>query len=100
MRPGFSGTLLTFSLLLSTPAALDAADATRSGQPVFDRVVELVDENFYDTAALTRFNTAARAQIDRRPHSISAASPLSCISRGSETWRCDMRCSMRRWAVR
>uniref|UniRef100_UPI002FE1989B S41 family peptidase n=1 Tax=Sinorhizobium chiapasense TaxID=501572 RepID=UPI002FE1989B len=79
MRPGFSGTLLAFSLLLSTPAAPGAADVTRSGQPVFDRVVELVDKDFYNTTALARFNTAARAQIDGRTHPISAASPPSDV---------------------
>ncbi len=79
MRPGFAGTLLTFSLLLSEPTAPHAADVTRSGQPVFDRVVELVDEEFYDTTALVRFNAAARAQIDGRLHSIAAASSPSDV---------------------
>ncbi|NRQ16429.1 S41 family peptidase [Ensifer sesbaniae] len=79
MGQGCLGTLLTFSLLLSTLDAPYAADVTRSGQPVFDRVVELVDEEFYDTTALDRFNAVARAQIDGKRHSISAASPPSDV---------------------
>jgi len=79
MRPGFAGTLLTIALLLSEPTALHAVDVTRSGQPVFDRVVELVDEEFYDTTALARFNAAARAQIDGRLHSIATTSSPSDV---------------------
>jgi len=74
-----SGTLLTFALLLSEATALHAVDVTRSGQPVFDRVVELVDEEFYDTTALARFNAAARAQIDGRLHSIATTSSPSDV---------------------
>ncbi|WP_414650624.1 S41 family peptidase [Ensifer sp.] len=62
MRFLSTGSVLTVFLILATAARTE--DLPRSGQPVFDRVIELVNANFYDAAAIDRFNAAARAQIN------------------------------------
>jgi carboxyl-terminal processing protease len=64
---------LLIGLLVLLPVAR-AQDLPRSGQPVFDRVVELVNTNFYDDKALDRFNAAVRAEIN------AAAAPISATS--------------------
>src|SRR5690554_6478533 len=51
-------------LLLLVPAAARADDPPESGHPVFDRVVELVMERFYDPAALDDFAEAVRREVD------------------------------------
>lgn len=75
MRPGLPATLLVASLCLSAPAFLCAAELPRSGQPVFDRVVELVNADFYAPRALDRFNMVVRAHIENGKTPISTTSP-------------------------
>jgi carboxyl-terminal processing protease len=53
-------------VLATMPAA--ALDAPRSGNPVFDRAVQLVMENFHDAGSLGPFVTAVKRQVDA-PHS-------------------------------
>ncbi|MFK0274934.1 S41 family peptidase [Ensifer sp. NPDC090286] len=61
-------------------AAAWAAELPRSGAPTFDRVIELVNANFYDGKALDRFNAAAEAEI---------ADPVTALSRTSPASRVD-----------
>lgn len=79
MRRGMRGALLSLSFMLSLAAAAGAAEPPRSGQPVFDRVIELVDANFYDAKAIERFKQAAQSQIADGQSPISATSPAGQV---------------------
>ncbi len=59
------GKALIVILAMSMATATRAAELPRSGQPTFDRVIELVNANFYDGRALERFNAAVRIEIDQ-----------------------------------
>lgn len=80
MRTGLAGKGLLVIFVLSMATVTRAVDQPRSGQPVFDRVVELVNTNFYNDKALDRFNAAVRAQIDAEPMPISATSASARIT--------------------
>lgn len=80
MRARLSCTALIASLVLSMAAAAWAAELPRSGEPIFDRVIELVNANFYDGEALDHFNAAAEAEI---------ADPVTALSRTSPASRVD-----------
>ncbi|MBK5565796.1 S41 family peptidase [Ensifer sp. SSB1] len=79
MPPGLSAVALSLSLLLSASAVSRADDLPRSGQPVFDRVVELVNSNFYDGKALDRFNAAVRSKLEPGNRPISLTSPVADV---------------------
>ncbi|USJ26945.1 S41 family peptidase (plasmid) [Ensifer adhaerens] len=64
---------------MSTAAMAWAAELPRSGEPTFDRVIELVNANFYDGKALDRFNTAAQAEITDPVAALSRTSPASRV---------------------
>jgi C-terminal processing protease CtpA/Prc len=66
MRPRIVVQAIIAFVLATVPAA--ALDAPRSGNPVFDRAVQLVMENFHDAGSLGPFVTAVKRQIDA-PHS-------------------------------
>src|SRR5215831_668598 len=55
--------LATGVLLLLLGTAADADVASKSGNSTFDRAVDLVMENFYDPAALPRFEDAVKETI-------------------------------------
>lgn len=80
MRARQSCIALIASLVLSMTAAAWAAELPRSGEPTFDRVIELVNANFYDGRPLGRFNAAAEAEI---------ADPVTALSRTSPASRVD-----------
>lgn len=80
MRPRLRCTALIASLVMSTAAMAWAAELPRSGEPTFDRVIELVNANFYDGKALDRFNTTAQAEI---------TDPVAALSRTSASSRVD-----------
>jgi len=61
------GTFALILLLLFGPAGAKASDPPSSGHPVFDRVVDLVTDHFYDESALERFNTAVQSEIKNSP---------------------------------
>ncbi|MGF6159374.1 carboxyl-terminal processing protease [Ensifer sp. KUDG1] len=79
MRARPSCTALIASLVLSMTAAAWAAELPRSGEPTFDRVIELVNANFYDGKALDHFNAAAEAEIADPVTSLSRTSPASRV---------------------
>ncbi len=79
MPSGLSAVALSLSLLLAASAVSRADDLPRSGQPVFDRVVELVNANFYDGKALDRFNAAVRSKLDPGNRPISLTSPVADV---------------------
>lgn len=79
MRPRLSCTALIASLVMSMAAAAWAAELPRSGEPTFDRVIELVNANFYDGKALDRFNTAAQAEITDPVAALSSTSSASRV---------------------
>ena len=56
-------------LLLLFTGAGEAEVAPKSGNPSFDRAVDLVMENFYDPAALPRFAAAVKDTIPTLPQS-------------------------------
>jgi hypothetical protein len=56
-----------FLLLLLTDAGEAEVVAPKSGNPAFDRAVDLVMENFYDSSALPRFAEAVKAAIPSLP---------------------------------
>ncbi|MGE6784097.1 S41 family peptidase [Ensifer adhaerens] len=62
-RLGGKASIVILAMLMAT--ATRAAELPRSGQPIFDRVIELVNANFYDGRALERFNAAVRTEIDQ-----------------------------------
>jgi len=66
MRPRIVVQAIIAFVLATVPAA--ALDAPRSGNPVFDRAVQLVMENFHDAGSLGPFVTAVKRQVDA-PHS-------------------------------
>jgi carboxyl-terminal processing protease len=67
--------LLAMLVFATASAEAPAAEPVRSGNPVFDRAVQLVVDNFHDISALDRFAEAVRRQVEN-PHSpITAASP-------------------------
>nr|WP_244547854.1 MULTISPECIES: S41 family peptidase [Ensifer] len=64
---------------MSMAAVAWAAELPRSGEPTFDRVIELVNANFFDGKALDRFNTAAQAEITDPVAALSRTSPASRV---------------------
>ncbi|APG88390.1 exported carboxyl-terminal protease protein (plasmid) [Sinorhizobium americanum CCGM7] len=66
--------LLFAFLLLLVPGHGFALDLPRSGHPVFDRAVELVVDNFYDTSGLARFRAAVRQQLTDERGKLTAKS--------------------------
>ena len=79
MRARQSCTALIASLVLSMTAAAWAAELPRSGEPIFDRVIELVNANFYDGRPLDHFNAAAEAEIANPVTALSRTSPASRV---------------------
>jgi C-terminal processing protease CtpA/Prc len=67
--------LLFFVAVLPTPAA----ELPQSGNRVFDRVVRLVGNNFYDRSALDRFEDAVRREIQDPRSPVTAASPAERV---------------------
>ena len=66
---------LPFALLLSlVPGVSLGLDLPRSGHAVFDRTVELVVDNFYDTSVLDRFGAAVRRQVKDERGTLTAKS--------------------------
>jgi len=62
-----------------------AADLPRSGQPVFDRTVELVMEKFHDSAALDRFAEAARREMADPRSPVDAAASKARVDSAIDT---------------
>jgi carboxyl-terminal processing protease len=71
--PGFFGFVAAL-LLVMLAAAATAAEPPRSGNPVFDRAVRLVVDNFYDVSALDGFVEAVRREVDDPRSPITATS--------------------------
>src|SRR5206468_3483022 len=69
------------AILLAT-APVRALEAPRSGNPVFDRAVQLVMQNFHDVAALGPFVAAVGRQVDAPHSALDAASPPTRIDAG------------------
>jgi C-terminal processing protease CtpA/Prc len=67
-------------LLVTSPAA--ALQAPRSGNPVFDRTVQLVMDNFHDAGALGRFVAAVGRQVDAPHAALDARSPPGRVDAG------------------
>ncbi|MGH6810559.1 MAG: S41 family peptidase, partial [Ensifer adhaerens] len=59
-----SKVLQTAFLLALMSASTFAAELPRSGDAVFDRVIALVNSEFHDETALSRFNETARKEIE------------------------------------
>jgi carboxyl-terminal processing protease len=59
--------LVATALLLLFTGGGEAEVAPKSGNPTFDRAVDLVMENFYDASALPRFAEAVRQAIPTLP---------------------------------
>lgn len=72
----FAGALL---LLVVAGAPALALSPPRSGNPVFDRAVQLVMDNFYDRATLDRFVEAVRREVEDRRTPVNAASPTGRV---------------------
>jgi carboxyl-terminal processing protease len=71
--------LLAILVFATAAATAPAAEPPRSGNPVFDRAVQLVVDNFHDISALDRFAAAVRREV-QDPHApITAASPNSRV---------------------
>jgi carboxyl-terminal processing protease len=61
-------------LLLLVPIGARADVPPKSGDPAFDRTVELVESNFYDPSALGRFGEAVRQSVAGLPPPAEAKS--------------------------
>ena len=66
--------------LANTPAF--ALEAPLSGNPVFDRAVKLVMDNFHDAAGLGKFTEAVKREIERCDLGEVARRPLGQLSKG------------------
>ena len=75
------GSFALAALLFFMPAQAMAEDPPRSGQPVFDRAVELVFDHFHDTSALGRFGTAVRREIEDADAPLNAGSSNERVSK-------------------
>ncbi|WP_163269292.1 S41 family peptidase [Chelativorans alearense] len=85
MKANTLGFLRVALLLLLTPAAALADDLPQSGQPVFDHVVELVMEHFYDASALDGFTTAVRNEIEDQEAPVTADSTEARVDAAVDT---------------
>jgi C-terminal processing protease CtpA/Prc len=81
MRAEALGRLTASFLFILAGGAADAADPPASGNPVFDRAVRLVTDNFYDAAALDRFDEAVRREVEDARSPVTAASPQAKVDR-------------------
>jgi C-terminal processing protease CtpA/Prc len=64
MQIGTLGRLSALFLFVIVGGTARAAEAPKSGNPVFDRAVQLVVDNFYDVSALDRFKEAVRREVE------------------------------------
>ncbi len=78
---------ITGAVLLLLTAALPtpAAELPQSGNPVFDRAVRLVVDNFYDRSTLDRFEDAASREIQDSRSPVTVASPPGRIDTAIDT---------------
>lgn len=74
---------LVFLLLAALPTP--AAEALRSGHPVFDRAVQLVVDKFYDAAALGRFAEAVRREVEDPRSPVSATGSAARVDTAIDT---------------
>lgn len=72
-------------LLVITAAPAQALSPPRSGHPVFDRAVQLVMDNFYDTSRLDGFVDAVRREVDDSQAPVNAQSPTSRVDAAIST---------------
>lgn len=79
------GSFALAALLLLLPAQALAENPPRSGQPVFDRAVELVFDHFHDTSALGRFGIAVRHEIEDANAPLNASSSNERVSKAINT---------------
>lgn len=73
MLAAISRLLQTAFLLVLVCGRAQAAELPRSGDPVFDRVITLVNSEFHDETALERFNETARNEIESARPALSTA---------------------------
>lgn len=66
-RLAFAALIVLLPVWTLAPLPSAAEDLPRSGNPVFDRTVDLVNQHFYAPGELPRFNQAAAAAIARAP---------------------------------
>jgi carboxyl-terminal processing protease len=62
-----------------------ATDVPRSGDPVFDRVITLVNSEFHDENALDRFNAAAKKEIESAVPALSTTGSTARVDAAIET---------------
>lgn len=62
-----------------------ATDVPRSGDPVFDRVITLVNSEFHDENALDRFNAAAKKEIESAAPALSTTGSTARVDAAIET---------------
>lgn len=74
---------LVFLLLAALP--IPAAEPPRSGNPVFDRAVQLVVDKFYDAAALDRFAEAVRREVEDPRSPVTATSSAARVDTAIDT---------------
>ena len=79
------GSFVLAAMLFLLPAPASAEDPPRSGQPVFDRAVELVFDHFHDTSALGRFGTAVRHEIEGAGAPLNASSSNEQVNKAIDT---------------
>jgi carboxyl-terminal processing protease len=85
--------VLAMLLFVAAAAKAPAAEPPRSGNPVFDRAVQLVIDNFHDPSALARFTEAVRREV-RDPHApVTSASPAARVNTAIATVLASLRAS-------
>lgn len=77
--------LMAIVALALTAAHVPAAEPPRSGNPVFDRTVELVIGNFFDPSALDAFTEAVRHEVQDPLAPVTAASPAARVDAAIDT---------------
>src|SRR5919109_2570602 len=80
MQIGTLSRLAALFIIVIVSGTARAAEAPKSGNPVFDRAVQLVVDNFYDVSALDRFKEAVRREVE---------DPKSPVSKTSSDERVD-----------
>lgn len=79
MQKKILGCLAAAFLLFLNIAQAQAVEPPKSGNPVFDRAVQLVVENFHDASALDRFADAVRREVQDPQSPVAAGSPAARV---------------------
>jgi C-terminal processing protease CtpA/Prc len=85
MQIGTLRRLSALFLIVIVAGTARAAEPPKSGNPVFDKAVQLVLDKFYDVSALDRFKEAVRREIDDPKSPVTVTSPDERVHNAIDT---------------